>query len=147
MRKARYGPSGATAPARLAANIADLRALRNDASLPAVRAYEPKLGRELLEAAYQGRLMEVADALSKISDLRHSGEIYNRGQFNVLTAYSEAEEANGRQAPTIGEIRSQLRKRLPDNEIPDDRTVRDILERFDLPLKPSRRGPSRKIRI
>jgi len=148
--RAIYGPKGATESFELAIKILALRAVRSGKAefrtWPAadrkllVQMWEPELSRMLLEAAENGRLSEIASALSQIA--LPSEHLHDRRHLQFVRAYLKATNVTGREMPTIGEFRTHLRTFL--NPLPEDRTIRDILYRLGLPLKSSARGPSRK---
>jgi hypothetical protein len=61
----------------------------------------------------------------------------------VVRAYHESQNKTHTN-PTIGELRSALRLIVPKNQVPDDRVIRDILKRLELPIAKAQLGRPKK---
>jgi hypothetical protein len=145
--KALDGPRGGTAAMTIARRIDGLRSGSSDSSLSEghkamIESGEAWLGPALLEAAENGTLGEIADALKNLR--RDGDEVFDRGRYNVLKAYVALLNF-GEPPPTLRQVATRLKQRHPKSCIPDERGIRDMLKRLDLPLTADRRGrPSRK---
>lgn len=140
--KALDGPRGGTRAQMIARRIECLCHQRSD---PVKFKYfiedeEAWLAPALLKAAENGTLGEIADALK---NLRKDGEIFNPGRYNVLSAYVGLLDWGG-PPPTLRKLVRRLEEQHPKNSIPDDRVIRDMLKREDLPLSPDKRGRPKK---
>jgi len=143
--KASGGPRVGTRAHMIAGRIDFLRRDRSDpsASKELIEAEEAWLAPALLKAAENGTLGEIADALK---NLRKDGDpIFNPGRYNVLRAYVTQLNWGG-PPPTLRRVVTRLKNQCPKNSIPDERVIRDMLKRLDLPLSPDKRGRPKKER-
>jgi hypothetical protein len=136
--KALDGPRGGTRAQMIAGRIDWLRRDRSDpsASKAIIEDEESWLAPALLKAAENGTLGEIADALK---NLRKDGEIFNRGRYNVLRAYISLLNFGG-PPPTLRKVVTRLKNQCQKNSIPDERVIRDMLKRLNLPLTADKRG-------
>jgi hypothetical protein len=108
---------------------------------------EAWLGPALLEAAEQGRLLEVAQLLAR--SRASGGETFNPSQLGVTVEYLSLFWKNQR-PPSIGELLEKLGIQKPKGRKENDqecsernnreRVIRKMLTHFGLPLTPGKRG-------
>ncbi len=132
----------------LASRIESLRKTRTSNLSPAfksalIRDEESWLGPEILKAAEDGKLAEVAKAMQMLP--RDGDPLFLASRARVLRAYCDRLDAGG--LPTVREVVRALeaiahREHGPISAslIPDERTVRFILTDADLPIGKATRG-------